>query len=190
MTRRSLIRRFLLVFATWFSVPWRAAGRPEAEAAQAVPNTGKQRVAALSPTELDDLVAFGEVVVGSAPLSPAARGFLIDHIQYRVPRADGYYLSAYRTTVHLLRQLAGARFASLDIGKRYALVTRHRLNSPILSPDEKLGRFPAAARTVRTQVVGDLIGGYYGSPAGWAVVAYESYPGRCGDLERYTRLGD
>ena len=133
MTRRGLIRRLLLVFAVRSSVPWRRAGRPEAEAAQPAVQSGKVRAPALSPAELDDLVAFGEVVVGSAPLSPAERGFLIDHIQYRVPRADGYYLSAYRTTVRLLRQLGGVRFASLDIEKRRALVTRHRLDSPLVS---------------------------------------------------------
>ena len=147
------------------------------------------RAPTLSASELDDLVAFGEAVVGSGPLSPAERGFLIDHIQYRVPRADGYYLSAYRTTVRLLRQLGGVRFASLDIEKRRALVTRHRLGSRLVSPDENLGPFPDAARTVRTQVVGDLIGGYYGSPAGWAVVGYDAYPGQCSDLARYTGPG-
>ena len=36
-------------------------------------------------------------------------------------------------------------------------------------------------RIVRTRAVPDLIGGYYGSPAGWAVVGYQSFPGRCGD---------
>jgi hypothetical protein len=189
MTRRGLIRRLLLVFAFRSSAPWRTTGRPEVEAAQPVAQTGEARAPTLSASELDDLVAFGEVVVGSGPLSPAERGFLIDHIQYRVPRADGHYLSAYRTTVGLLRQLTGGRFASLDLEKRHALVTRHRLGSPLVWPDEKLGPFPDATRTARTQVVGDLIGGYYGSPAGWAVVGYDAHPGQCSDLVRYTGPG-
>src|SRR5262245_52742848 len=118
MTRRSLIRRLLQVFAVrWSGIAWGAAGRAEAEAAEPAAQAGRSRASALSPSELDDLAAFGELVVGSAPLSPAERGFLIDHIQYRQPQADGYYLSAYRTTVRLLRNLAGVRFASLDIGK-------------------------------------------------------------------------
>jgi hypothetical protein len=36
-------------------------------------------------------------------------------------------------------------------------------------------------------VVRDLVGGYYNSPAGWAVVGYAHFPGRCGDLGRYVR---
>src|SRR2546422_7827598 len=27
-----------------------------------------------------------------------------------------------------------------------------------------------------------FLAGYYGSPAGWAVVGYATFPGRCGDL--------
>jgi hypothetical protein len=175
LTRRGLIRRLLLVLA----VPWRA-GRREVEAAQP---------AALSTADLDDLVAFGEVVVGSGPLSPTERGFLIDHIRYRMSRPGDYYLEAYRSTVGLLKRLAGAPFASVDLARRQALVARYRLDSPLISPDEDLGPFPEPARTVRTQVVGDLIGGYYGSPAGWAAVGYDGFPGRCSDLTRYTGLG-
>ena len=141
----------------------------------------------LSAPEMDDLVAFAEVVLESAPLPPLERGYMVDHIRYQQPRADGYYLSAYRTTIDLLRKLAGARFASVDIRERTALITRHRLGLPLVSPDEALGPYPDAARTVRTQVVGDLIGGYYGSPAGWAVVGYDAFPGRCSDLTRYIR---
>jgi hypothetical protein len=139
--------------------------------------------------ELNDLVAFGEVVVGPGPLSPIERGFLADHVRYRAPRASGYYLSLYRTTVGLLGRLAGARFSSLDVAQRNALVTRYRLSSSRVWPDEDLGPFPEDARTVRTRVVADLIGGYYGSPAGWAVVGYDAYPGRCSDLARYTGPG-
>jgi len=42
-------------------------------------------------------------------------------------------------------------------------------------------------RAIRTRAVPDLIGGYYGSPAGWAVVGYTTFPGRCEDLTRYVR---
>ena len=169
MTRRGLIRRLLLVLA----VPWRA-GRREVEAAQPAAPAGELHAAPLTLAELDDLAAFGEVVVGPGPLLPIEREFLI------------YHLKAYRLTVSLLKQLAGAPFASLDPARRQAIVARHRLDSPLASPDEDLGPFPEAARTVRTQVAGDLIGGYYGSPAGWAVVGFDGFPGRCSDLTRYT----
>jgi len=40
---------------------------------------------------------------------------------------------------------------------------------------------------VREKAVPDLINGYWRSPAGWAAVGYGVFPGRCGDLTRYTR---
>ena len=188
MTRRGLIRRLLLVVGIRWSLPWRA-GRSDVEAAQLAAQERHPPPPGLSASDVEDLVAFAETVVGSGPLGLLERGFLADHIRHQVPRADGYYLAAYRTGVHLLTQLAGTRFASLTTAQRYVLVTRHRLNLPLLKPDEPLGPFPEAARTVRAQVVGDLIGGYYGSPAGWAVVGYDAHPGQCSDLTRYTRAG-
>ena len=97
---------------------------------------------------MDDLVAFAEVVLGSAPLPPrsAHTWSITSATSSRGP--DGYYLSAYRTTIDLLRQLAGARFAVWN-RERTALVARYRLGSPLVSPDEELGPFPDAARTVR-----------------------------------------
>jgi len=189
MTRRGLIRRLLLIFSIQWIVPWRGAGRRSLAAAQPAPQVSEPPAETLSALELDDLVAFGEVVVGPGTLSPIERGFLVDHIRYRAPRASGYYLSLYRTTTGLLGRLAGVRFSSLDVDQRNALVTRYRLSSSRVWPDEDLGPFPDDARTVRTRVVGDLIGGYYGSPAGWAVVGYDAYPGRCSDLARYTGPG-
>jgi hypothetical protein len=184
MTRRGLIRRLLLVLA----VPWRA-GRPKVEAAQPASPAGESPARSLSAAELDDLVAFGEVLVGPGPLSTRERGFLVDHIRYRTSLASDYYLEAYRSTVGLLKRLAGAPFASLDLPRRQALVGRYRLDAPLASPDEDLGPFPEPTRTVRTQVMGDLVGGYYDSPAGWAVVGYDAFPGRCSDLTRYTGPG-
>ena len=42
------------------------------------------------------------------------------------------------------------------------------------------------ANTIRTQAAPDLIGAYYASASGWEVVGYSTFPGRCGDLSRYT----
>ena len=140
----------------------------------------------LSRPELEDLLAFAEVLVEGRPLSPLERGYLLDHIEYRANRGGGYYLSLYRATVGLLNRLAGAPFSSLDVAQRIVLMTRHRLTSSDVRPRENLGAFPEEVRAVRTRAVPDLIGGYYGSPAGWAVVRYGAFPGRCGDLARYT----
>jgi hypothetical protein len=141
----------------------------------------------LSAAELDDLLAFGEVLVEGSTLSPAARGFLREHIEDRVQRA-GEYLALYRRAVGTLERLGGRPFARLDLPERIELVARHRLGDTRLAEDDTAGPFPRETREIRKRVAEDLIGGYYGSPAGWALVGYQtSFPGRCGDLTRYTR---
>jgi hypothetical protein len=183
MTRRSLLQRLLLLAGVSSAAPWRAV-----EAAPPAPPATEPVARALSVEELDDLVAFAEVLV-SASFTAAERGYLEDHIRYREGRASGYHLGLYRTTVSLLGTLAGTRFSRLEEGQRAALVARHRLGTPTVWPDEDLRPFPEEMRAVRTRVVADLIGGYYASPAGWAVVGYDAFPGRCGDLARYTVPG-
>ena len=89
--------------------------------------------------------------------------------------------------VSTLQRLAGRRFASLEIRERAELIGRHRLTASHVWPGEDLGPFPEEMRALRMRIVKDLIGGYYGSSAGWAVVGYQTFPGRCGDLTRYTR---
>lgn len=140
----------------------------------------------LSSTEMEDLVAFGEVLVVGGTLGPAERRYLVEHFQDQTVRSPDY-LPFYRTTVSTLEHLAGRRFASLDIRERLELVSRYRLAPSRMSPGADPGPFPAEMRILRTRVVPDLISGYYGSPAGWAIVDYQIFPGRCGDLSRYTR---
>jgi hypothetical protein len=135
---------------------------------------------------IEDLLAFGELVVEGRTLSPVERRYLADHIEDRSQQESGYYVSLYLTTVEYLAKLAGARFSELKLDQRLALAARHRLMSSRVLPDEDLGPFPEDVRAVRTQVVPDLIRGYYSSPAGWAIVGYDTFPGRCGDLARYT----
>jgi hypothetical protein len=133
-------------------------------------------------------VSFAGVLVEGRILPPIEASHLVNHIQDRVTREPDY-LSLYRRAVTLVNRLAGARFSSLDLGQRIALVTRYRLISTPISPDEVLGPFADDARDIRTRAVPDLIGGYYGSPAGWAAVGYDAFPGRCADLARYTSPG-
>jgi hypothetical protein len=140
----------------------------------------------LAASAVEDLLAFGELVVEGRILSPGERHYLAEHIEDRLQQESGYYFSLYLTTVEYLAKLAGARFAKLDLDERLALAARHRLMSSRVLPDEDLGPFPEDMRAVRTQVVPDLISGYYGSPAGWRVVGYDTFPGKCGDLTRYT----
>lgn len=140
----------------------------------------------LSSTELEELVAFAEVVLEGRALAPAEREYVVQHIEERTRRSPEYF-SLYRTTARTLERLAGRRAASLDLRERSEFVARHRLGDPRISPNEDLGPFAEQVRAVRKRAVPDLIEGYYRSPAGWAVIGYTVFPGRCGDLMRYTR---
>lgn len=140
----------------------------------------------LSESELEDLIAFAELLVEGKALSPVERAPLIENIAERSAREPDY-LELYRTTVSLLQRLAGRRFSSLGLTERIALMARHRLNSTDVRPGDDLGPFADDTRAVRTRALRDLIADYYNSPAGWAVVGYDVFPGKCGDLARYTR---
>ncbi len=135
---------------------------------------------------MEDLVAFAEVLVEGRTLAPAERGYLVEHIEDRTRRSPEY-LSLYRTTARTLERLAGRRVASLEIRERIELVARHRLGDPRVLPGEDLGPLAEEVRALRRRAATDLIEGYYRSPGGWAVVGYATFPGRCGDLTRYTR---
>ena len=136
----------------------------------------------LAEAERETLLAFAAVLVGSQPLSPPERGEILSYIADR-GRASEDTLALYRETAALLDRLAGAAFSTLAMGERLDLVVRHRLvpsRGRVEPPDE-------VAHAVRTRVAPDLIAGYYGSSLGWALVGYRVFPGRCGDLVRYTR---
>jgi hypothetical protein len=177
VTRRGLIGRSLLILGI------NAAGligcvlRRPAE---------RSTTRTLSGAELEDLVAFGEALVDGRTLAPRERRYLAEHLEYRTTRSPEY-LSLYRTTAGTLEHLAGRRFAHLEMNERMELIARHHLAASGVRPGEDLGQFPDEMRSLRTRAVPDLIGGYYASPAGWAAVGYDTFPGRCGELTRYTR---
>jgi hypothetical protein len=176
MTRRSLIQRLLVVLGI-------DVGDLLARVSEASVETGK-----LSGNDREDLVAFAEVLTEGRTLAPAERQHLEEHIADRAARRPDV-VAAYRAAVRTLERLAGQRVASLDLGQRVELVARHRLAVKQVRPGEDLGPFAEDVRVLRTRVVPDLIGGYYNSPAGWAIVGYDAFPGRCGDLTRYVRAG-
>jgi hypothetical protein len=182
VTRRGLLRALLLATGLDRVVDLRMNGRRAAEAAARPASVG------FSDAELEDLIAFAEVLVEGRGLSPEERRHLLEHIETRM-RLNRWYVSLYRTTVQLVNHLAGDRFSAIDIAGRIALMTRHRLVSSDIRPGEDLGPLPDEARQVRTRAVPDLINGYYGSPVGWALVGYDAFPGTCGDLTRYTGPG-
>ena len=189
MTRRSLIERVLLLLGIDVAglvgcVSRRVVAR-DAPPLRAVPGATSE----LPSTEIDDLVAFGEVLVEGRVLGPVERQSLVEHIADRI-RRDPEYLSLYGTTVRTLNRLAGRRFSSLEVDHRIELIAGHGLAGSTTAQVEELDPLPAEAReirTVRRRVSPDLIREYYASAGGWAVVGYEAFPGRCGDLARYTR---
>jgi len=174
-SRRSLLQGLVL-----------AVGGGQARRALAGP-LGSRRADSgprLAAADLDDVIAFGEVLVAGGRLPDAERRVLLDHVRDRLASGDRYFAGLYPTTARLLARLAGTRFSSLGIERRLALVTQHRLGLQVVAAGEALGD---DARAVRTRAVPDLIAGYYASAAGWGIVGYRAFPGRCGDLDRYTR---
>jgi len=182
-TRRSLIRQaLLLVLGIDVSgLSGCVSSRGASTAAKVPPASGM-----LSKGDMDDLLAFGEVLVEGRALTAAERRELVEAVESSAGQTPEN-LSLYRTAVSALAHVAGRRFASLAIHERLELVTRLHLASSRVRSGEDLGEFSSELRTLRTRVVPELIRGYYGSPAGWAAVGYQTFPGRCGDLTRYTR---
>ena len=92
-------------------------------------------------------------------------------------------LGLYREAAAVLDRLAGAPFSKLAMRDRRDIVARHDL-----APSRaRIPRPEGVANAIRRHVALDLIAGYYASPTGWALVGYGIFPGRCGDLTRYTR---
>ena len=185
VTRRSILQRLLLLAGI---DPAGLVGCASGRAAGPFPTAldPPSTPGALSSVELEDLIAFAEVLVESRTLTRAERGYVVEHVEDRIRRSPEH-LSLYRTTVRTLERLAGQRFSNLEIRERIEFAARHRLTDQRVLPGEDLGPFAEEVRALRTRAVGDLIEGYYRSPAGWAVVGYATFPGRCGDLTRYTR---
>jgi hypothetical protein len=186
VTRRSLIRRALLILGIDLVGLIGCVSRRGAERASPAIRAGPEPASELSRAEIADLIAFGEALVEGRTLDLAERQFLADYIADRMKRNPGY-LALYRTTVRTLVRLAGRPFASLEVHERLQLIARYRLVGSPEPGGEDLGPLPAEMHALRMQAVPDLIRGYYASPAGWAVVGYQTFPGRCGDLMRYTR---
>ena len=159
---------------------------------QAVAGWIRPQLDASSPTgtltdrERDTLVAFGEILAVGRRLSPGERRFLIEEVDDQTRTTPGQ-LALYRMTADLLDRLARAGFAALDVRARAELLVRHALTSYPVRTRECVLPFRRPELAVRALAVPALIAAYYRSAAGWAVVGYDVFPGRCGDPLRYTR---
>jgi hypothetical protein len=186
MTRRLLLERLLdgAWVVTGVGLRWLARVRIVVGSLM-----GAASVEAAAPRSADvveTLVALAESIVDGEPLSTGARQDLAESIADTM-RRDEDGRAVYRAAAALLDRLAEGRFAGLDLGDRVALVRRHRLDVRATTPVETPDRLSDEKRVVQTRVVPDLIAAYWRSPAGWAAVGYEAFPGRCGALTRYTR---
>jgi hypothetical protein len=189
MTRRSLLHG--LVFSLWSGAAeaaQRLTGRLRAPGVGLVrrANEPTSETLRLSAGELESLLGFGEVLVEGRTLSALERHYLAEHIEDSA-RHTPDQLVQYRRAVRLLDRLAGKPFSSLEITDRVQLLSRHRLAARAVTPGEDREAFAGEARMIRARVIPDLIEGYWASPAGWTAVGYEAFPGRCGNLTRYTR---
>jgi len=185
VARRSFLQKLLFVAGV---TPVGLIGCRSGRSLETVPTSldPQSKPGALSRADIDDLVALTGVVVEGRNLGHAEGDYVIEHVEHRA-RQSPEYVALYRTTVETLGQLAGRRISTLEVGERLEFVRRHRLDDPRLRGDEDPGQASGAVKEVRRRAVPDLIEGYFRSPAGWAVVGYTTFPGRCGDLTRYTR---
>ena len=139
----------------------------------------------LSKREMETIVAFTAVLVEGRELDAQEASYVIEHVTDKAGKTPGS-LALYRKTAGLLDRLAGAPFSSLSLERRIGLMTQHRFTEYDVKIREYLLPFGRETLMVRALAVPDLVGGYYFSPAGWAAVGYRAFPGRCGELTRYT----
>jgi len=154
----------------------------------------------LQDIEMRIIVVLGETLV--APESTPPVNFFIDYVNAVTQNQPGFLKEFQRaaalldaTSVDLFGQSARLRFAALPLTQRdkvlRALLWQYSGSDLIVPKVEKL----AASRdalALRMYVMRPLIEHYYRSPYGWAIVGYESFPGRPPlDPRAYTRpIGD
>jgi hypothetical protein len=179
VTRRVWLQSLLVVI--WPRTTTARTGAPDIQGAIVARSADSPVV---SEGEMDSLVAFAEAVVGGRPLSPAARSDLVAHLKESA-KSEPEQRAVYRRATGSLDCLAAGRFSALSMSDRAALIARHRLAGAGAASDRTAERCPEIAE-IRSRVLPDLVAAYWRSPAGWAVVGYRAFPGRCSDLTRYT----
>jgi hypothetical protein len=150
----------------------------------------------LSDDEMRTVVALGETL--AAPQSVPPTDFFRDYVN-TVTRSQHGFLKEYQRVPTLLNAAStklfgqGARlnFADLHASRRDNVLKKLLWQYPghdwIVSKVEKLAA-SSDALALRVYVMEPLIEHYYRSSYGWAVVGYESFPGRPPlDPRAYTR---
>jgi len=152
---------------------------------------------ALQDVEMRNIIALCETLI--APESKPPVEFFHDYVN-TVTQSERGFLKEYQRAAALLNatstgmygQGAQRPFVDLSHPQRdkvlQTLLWRYPANDRIVGKVEKLSA-GLDAIALRIYVMGPLIGHYYRSPYGWAVVGYESFPGRLPlDPRAYTRV--
>ena len=141
------------------------------------------------------------VVLLPSRIEPEGRSAVEEHLRWRALESPGYR-AAFAEGLALLdqettnrfrkqvrfgdlsreeaNQVLGSLLAGIDPHPRYRQVPREVLLSYF--DHGRLARFH-----FRRHVVSEILHAYYQSGAGWALVGYEAYPGRCGGPGFYSR---
>jgi hypothetical protein len=142
----------------------------------------------LSGGEMDTVLAYADVLLSDAGLSPSGRADLEEYVRDRCEHEPGYR-ATYQLVVSVLDEAASGPFVARSPAERRRIVRRRDLHRYDVRARDWLWSFDRRGLAVRALAARDLVTGYFLSPAGWAVVGYEAFPGRCRDLTDYTRAG-
>jgi hypothetical protein len=187
MTRRGWLRQHLAA-GIWSAASGRKLPFLRRSVAGALLVSSSAPAVEPAPTSADEistLVAFAEVLGDGRALDANERRALAASIEHSL-RSDPDRRALHRMTLDVLGAAAGRPFTALSFEDRVALVRRHRLDVRLADDDSP---YTADVDAVRARAVPDLITAYWTSAGGWASLGYQAFPGRCGDLTRYTRPG-
>jgi hypothetical protein len=181
--------------ARYLSSRWLQARRAWLEGVDAATGTGP-----LSPDMERQLWSLAVVLLPSR-IDPEGRAAVEEQLRWRALESPGYR-AAFAQGLVLLDQETRNRFpeqtrfgdlsreegnqvlasllAGIDPYPRYRQVPREVLLSYF--DQGRLARFH-----FRRHIVSEILHAYYQSGAGWALVGYEAYPGRCGGPGFYSR---
>ncbi len=150
----------------------------------------------LAADEMRTIVALGRVLIPDDE-TPGARATWVErYVNERTARHPGY-LPEYKAAVALLDAAAAQVAPSRPRFHQLTLEQGGEVMEDLFGRRGSASRWwrrverilPAGQRKQRcwSFVIEDLLSGFYSTPAGWAVVGYDNYPGVPGDPRAYTR---
>jgi hypothetical protein len=154
----------------------------------------------LSPDEERRLWSLAVVLLPSR-INPEGRAAVEEHLRWRAEESPGYR-AAFVQGLTLLDQETRKRFPK---AVRFGDLSREQGNQVLSSLLAGIDPYPRSREVprevllsslsqgrlerfhLRRHVVSEILHAYYQSAAGWALVGYEAFPGRCGGPGFYSR---